>query len=130
LPPFPANQLHQIWRKTIEMTVSCHPCALFKPFLACFSLFRHNGRARPRKSGLAPGKGFLPVAPGPLPGQQRLIKWVADVPVRAITVKASFPILHDQPPEMSIAGCYKREGRIPLRVGTSFSALLFPPLDM
>jgi hypothetical protein len=35
----------------------------------------------------------------------------------------------DRPPVLSIAGCYQREGSMALRVGKSYSASQFPPLD-
>jgi len=35
----------------------------------------------------------------------------------------------EQPPVLSIAGCYQREGSIALRVGKSYNASQFPPLD-
>ncbi len=62
------------------------------------------------------------------PPQQ--VDWIKETPMYSGCLGLWSPSWGDQPPEMSIAGCYKREGSIPLRVGTSFSAPQFPPLDM
>ncbi len=62
------------------------------------------------------------------PPQQ--VDWIKETPMYSGCLGLWSPSGSDQSPVMSIAGCYQREGGIPLRVGTSFSAPQFPPLGM
>ncbi len=62
------------------------------------------------------------------PPQQ--VDWIKETPMYSGCLGLWSPSGSDQPPVMSIAGSYQREGSVPLRVGTSFSAPQFPPLDM
>lgn len=62
------------------------------------------------------------------PPQQ--VDWIKETSMYSGCLGLWSPSGNDQPPVLSVAGCYQRKGDIPLRAGTGFSAPQFPPLDM
>jgi len=61
------------------------------------------------------------------PPQQ--IDWLKETPMFSGCLGLWSPSGGDQPPVLSVAGCYQREGSPSIRVGTNFSASQFPPID-
>lgn len=62
------------------------------------------------------------------PPQQ--VDWLAETPMHSGCLALWSPSGGDQPPVMSVTGCYQREGSVPLRMGTTVAAGQFPPLDL
>jgi GAF domain-containing protein len=62
------------------------------------------------------------------PPQQ--VNWLKETPMFSGCLGLWSPSGADQPPVLSITGCYQREGSIALRVGKNYNAQLFPPLDL
>lgn len=63
-------------------------------------------------------------------GPPQQVEWIGETTMYSGCLGLWSPAGGDQSPVLSIAGCYIREGRPLLRVGTTFSAARFPPLDM
>jgi DNA-binding LacI/PurR family transcriptional regulator/anti-anti-sigma regulatory factor len=63
-----------------------------------------------------------------LPPQQ--LDWLKQTPMYAGCLGLWTPAGNDQPPTISLAGCYQRDGESALRPGLNFSAAQFPPLDL
>jgi DNA-binding LacI/PurR family transcriptional regulator len=61
------------------------------------------------------------------PPQQ--VSWIRETPMYSGCLGLWSPSGGDQPPVITIAGCYQRDGIMPLRAGTTFSPQQFPPLD-
>ncbi len=63
-------------------------------------------------------------------GPPQQVEWIGETTMYSGCLGLWSPAGGDQSPVLSIAGCYMREGRLLLRIGTTFSAARFPPLDM
>ena len=61
------------------------------------------------------------------PPQQ--VDWLKETPMFSGCLGLWSPSGGDQPPALSIVGIYQREGKMPLRMGKSYRAAQFPPLD-
>jgi len=62
-------------------------------------------------------------------GPPQQVAWIGETNMYSACLGLWLPVSGEHSPVLSIAGSYIREGNPPLRVGTTYSAARFPPLD-